>query len=204
MNCFLFDGLNEEEQQQIEKILGTPETFIKGDDLYKTGRLAVLCRGKAAVLRRGGTGEEVTVRTISAGEVFGAASVFGSWEEGFSSVVAEENGSVIYISEEILRKIFTEFPKTALNYIAFLSDRIRFLNRRIDAFTAGSTEHKIYEYLVSAADGDGIVKFDFKMAELARRLKIGRTSLYRGLSALCENGLITRNNNQITVNLRRN
>ena len=98
-----------------------------------------------------------------------------------------------------MRKLLSDYPVIAVNYISFLSDRIRFLNRRIDAFSAGSAVQKLYEYLAEMTDGEKSVTLSFGMAELARRLKMGRSSLYRSLEVLQENGLVTRCNNTFTV-----
>jgi DNA-binding MarR family transcriptional regulator len=46
---------------------------------------------------------------------------------------------------------------------------------------------------------DGKVEITFGMAELARRLNIGRTSLYRGLDALEQNGSISREKNTVYI-----
>lgn len=199
MGVFLFKDLKSDELKEIETSLGNPEVVAKDGELYKSGFLCILIDGKARVCRKGGTGETVTIRNICSGEVFGAASVFGSWEQGFSSVIAGSSCTVIYLSEQRLKELFVKYPQISLNYIAFLSDRIRFLNRRIDAFTAGSTEQKLYEYLVSASDCSGVVKLGFGMSELARRLKMGRTSLYRGLDSLISSDLIERQNGQIKL-----
>ena len=80
----------------------------------------------------------------------------------------------------------------SVNYIKYLSDRIRFLNRKLDAFTAKLTEEKLYEFLLSQADSEGNVNLNFGIAELARRLKVGRTSNYRDIAALETKGLLNR------------
>ena len=186
--------------QTVDRILGAPSVIEKGGELYRNGRIGILISGTAKIKRRGGTGITVTVRSLGEGEIFGAASVFGEWKIGSSSISADTRCSVCYISEDALKQLFSEIPQIALNYIAFLTDRIRFLNRRIDAFSAGSTEHKLYEYLMSQADCNGIVRLDFGMAELSRRLKIGRSSLYRGVDALISAGYIERSKNTFKVN----
>ncbi len=198
MNCFLFSGLSEAEISEIVAKLQPPVSAQKGAELYRTGLIGIIMSGSAKVCRMGDTGNAVTVRSMTAGEVFGVASVFGEWKQGKSSIVAKTECVCLYASEDELKCIFEQFPKVAVNYISFLSDRIRFLNRRVDAFSAGSAVQKLYEYLVSQAT-DGVVTLDFGLAELARRLKMGRSSLYRSLEVLEESGLVTRNKNTYTV-----
>ena len=198
MNCFLFSGLEDSARQDVLTHFKTPVKVHKNGELYRVGFIGILLSGDAKVCRTGDTGNIVTVRGIHEGEVFGAASVFGEWKEGKSSIIAKTDCSVLYASEEELKVIFEKYPAVAVNYISFLSDRIRFLNRHIDAFSAGSAVQKLYEYLVSQAK-DGVVTFDFGLAELARRLKMGRSSLYRSLEILQNSGLVTRNKSTFTV-----
>ncbi len=198
MSCFLFQGLSESELEQAVAQYGEVKTFKKGGDLYRLGFVGILKYGSATVLRSGDTGQTVTVRTIGSGECFGAASVFGEWREGKSLITAKAECEVVYFSEAGLRAVFEKHPSVAVNYISFLSDRIRFLNRRIDAFSAGSAVQKLYEYLVSQAE-DGKVSLDCGLAELARRLKMGRSSLYRSLQNLENSGLLERNKNTFTL-----
>lgn len=199
MNCFLFEGLSEEDYTKVLDTLGQPESIPKSGDLYRDGSVGIIVSGSARIGRTGSTGESVTVRSIGIGEVFGAASVFGEWKSGKSRITAQTACKVLYISEDVLRRLLSEYPVIAVNYISFLSDRIRFLNRRIDAFSAGSAVQKLYEYLAELADGEKSITLKFGMAELARRLKMGRSSLYRSLEVLQENGLVTRCKNTFTV-----
>ncbi len=199
MKCFLFSGLSEAEIRDVFESADCECSFKKGEELYKVGYIGIMLSGSADIIRTGDSGNALTVREAHEDDVFGAASVFGEWKEGKSSIKAKTSCKVVYMSETTLRSIFSKYPSVAAEYIAFLSDRIRFLNRRIDAFTAESAVQKLYEYLVSLSDKDGVVSLDFGMAELARRLKMGRSSLYRSVSVLCESGLVMRIKTGFTV-----
>lgn len=191
MNCFLFNGLSDSEISDIKSLIGEAKLLSKGEEIYRCGEIGIMKSGTATVKRNNKTGNSVNMRTIGACEVFGAASVFGDWREGSSSIIALEDCFVYYINEALFSKLLVKFPAVSLNYISYLSDKIRFLNRRIDAFAAGSTQNKLYEYLVSVSV-DGCATLNFGMAELARRLKIGRSSLYRDIQSLEDSGLIKR------------
>ncbi len=169
------------------------EKFTKGDELYRNGKLGIMLRGNATVKRLNDIGDCITIRAISSGELFGAASVFGNWKDGMSSIVANSSCEVLYISQEKFCEILKVHPQISINYIEFLSDRIRFLNHKLDAFTAKTTEERLYEFLLSQSDSEGNITLNFGMAELARRLKVGRTSIYRDVDALQSKGLIKRN-----------
>lgn len=199
MNCFLFNGLTKNELDSVKEKLDKKVQYNYGDEMYRCGQVGILTAGKARIIRKNDIGISVTMRNISAGDMFGMASVFGEWKEDFSSVTAVSVCEVVYISENKLRSIFSEYPQTAINYIQFLSDRIRFLNRKIDTFSADSSDEKLYEFLLSNADKNNCVVLDYGMAELARRLKIGRSSLYRSIEALESNNLISREKNNFKI-----
>lgn len=195
----MFNRLSEDEVQSVLSQLENPIKLSKGDELYRNGMLAIIKSGSATVKRQNDIGDSITIRTISSGELFGAASVFGSWKDGMSSVIANAVCEVLYISEEKFCEIIKQYPQISINYIEYLSGRIRFLNRKLDAFTAKSTEERLYEYLLSQSDGDGNVNLNFGMAELARRLQVGRTSIYRDLYTLQSKGLVNRNSHNFKI-----
>lgn len=199
MNCILFEGLEADELEALRGQLDAPVRIDHGSEMYRCACIGIIVSGIAKIVRKNELGLSVTMRTIGAGEVFGMASVFGEWSEDFSSITAVMPCEVIYITEEKLKGIFAQFPKIAFNYIVFLSDRIRFLNRKIDTFSAGNTEEKLYEFLVSQADENNRVSLGFGMAELARRLRIGRSSLYRSIENLEKNKLIKREKNTFEI-----
>ena len=198
MDCFLFKGLSDSQKNVAEGYIEEIFTAEKGDELYKNGHIGFLLEGAAAI-KRCGNETEITMRTLKGGDIFGSASIFGNWQEDLSKTVCATRCKVGYISEEKFKALLTEIPEISLNYIGYLTDRIRFLNRKIDAFTAGSSESKIFEFLQNMPQTDGVITLEFGMAELARRLKIGRTSLYRGLEALETQGLIERNGHSFTI-----
>ncbi len=198
MECFLWEGMDDPQRTELMEQLSPIHTAVKGEQLYQQGRLGILLEGRATIRRLTRSGGNVTVRSIGEGEIFGAASMFGSWTGG-SSIQATTGCKVCYITEEQLRHWMSHHPQIAFNYISYLTDRIRFLNRRIDAFSAGSSQQKLYEFLLSQTDQQGRVRLDFGMAELARRLKMGRSSVYRGLEQLQQAGLIGRDKNDFRI-----
>jgi CRP-like cAMP-binding protein len=200
MNCFLFKGLNDDELLGATQYFEEPLKVQKNLELYKTGYVGILEQGQAVITRHSTAGVNTTVRTINSGEIFGSASVFGDWQQGFSSIISKTTCTVRYITEDNLTKLFTAVPQVALNYIGFLSDRIRYLNRRLDTFSASGTEQKLYEFLSSQPQEDGLATLPYSMTELSRRLKIGRSSLYRSLESLEANGFITRQKNKFIIN----
>ena len=90
-----------------------------------------------------------------------------------------------------------------MNYVRFLSDRIRFLNSKIATFTADSAKSKLMRYLVSQAElqnnPEGNVVLPVSCQKLAESLNIGRASLYRAFEQLENDGLIRRSGKAVAL-----
>ena len=191
---FLFEGVADDQILQMCAMLGEPKVFEKGDVIYggeRCGAIGVLLSGGGECVAQSGG---VLMKVFEAGEVFGAASVFGG---GAASRITASTRSVVqFIDRETLLSWFTRFPQTSVNYIRFLSARVRFLNRKIALLTMDSAQARLMEYLTNQADEAGVVRIQ-NMTQLAKTIGVGRTSLYRSIDALCETGWITRENHQI-------
>ena len=195
----IFSGITAEVQANILSAANKVHAD-KGIDVYKKGCIGILSRGSAKVIRTSSGGNSVTVRTMTDGDIFGAASVFGEWNENFSSIVAVCECDVLYFCECDFKKMIMKYPDFAINYIVFLTDRIRFLNRRLDTFSASTTQNKLYEFLMTQTGENGIVQLKISMSELAKRLNVGRTSLYRDIAALEKANLIQRQGKKFLLN----
>lgn len=196
----MFDGLNNDEINSLFTLLEKPITLSKYDELYQNNMIGIILSGSATVKRNNDIGDSITIRNMYSGELFGAVSILGEWKNGMSSIIANESCNILYINEQTFTKILKQYPQISINYIKFLTEKIRFLNRKLDAFTAKSTEERLYEFLLSQADNKNNVILPFGMAELARRLNVGRTSIYRDIESLQSKGLILRNGHNFKIN----
>lgn len=197
-NIKVFDGFN---NSTIDTILSLAEEIIfeKNKNIYRSGCIGYLASGSAKVIRTGSGGNSITVRNVNSGDIFGCASIFGDWNNDFSKIISQNKCQVKYFSEDVFISVLKNYSQFSINYISFLTDRIRFLNRRLDTFSAGSTQNKLYEFLLSNADNNNEVNLNISLSELAKRLGIGRTSLYRDITSLEEAGLIIRNSKKFII-----
>lgn len=181
--------------------LDLPEAvqYGKGDIIYDHTRfhrsLGVVIGGRAEAV---GQGKTVLV-TFGEGAVFGAAAIFGNGDDYVSCVRAVSSCTVQFLPEEMLRELFLKEPQTAINYIGFLSSRVRFLNGKISIFTQDNGESRLYNYLINNCDADGMLPKGVSMTRLAGTLSMGRTSLYRALDALEQKKLIVRTDGKVQV-----
>ena len=118
-----------------------------------------------------------------------------------SRITALTSCRVQYIPQQILMDWIEKYPTISLNYIRFLSEKVRFLNRKIALLTMDSVQARVMEYLLSQADTSDTVEIR-NMSQLAKTLGVGRTSLYRSLDELTENGWITRKEHLIQIRER--
>ncbi len=178
--------------------------FTKGESIYDPVHyqrcLGIILHGSVEVYNTDGQ-HRVLLNVLTAGQTFGVATIF--YDAGFyvSHIVAKTRCEVLFIPQEALRSLFSQSIQAVENYIAFLSGRIYFLNRKIDSFTKESAEQRLAMYLADQAQSseDGLVILPFGMNKLAELLSVGRASLYRAEQALCEKGLIERKGRSILV-----
>ena len=194
----LFSVLGEEELLSLIRDGRTADIrYPAGESIYTDKSykkaLGAVITGSLSVYRPG-NGSRVLLNRIPAGGVFGAASLFGAEGMYVTEITAEKDSVIFFVPSEVLSRLITENGGFALSYIGFLTDRIRFLNRRISELSAGGAERKFAKYLLER-DSDKPVS----MTELASFLGIGRASLYRIIDGFTENGIIEKNGRTIAV-----
>ena len=193
MSFFLLAHLSDAEAEELLATAPQPMDFAKGaavlppDDVPALG---VVLAGELLVRPRDGMG---LVKRLEVGEAFGAAALFAAASNYVTDVVAASASVVRFLPEGLLMEWMQADFGIAENYMRFLSGRVRFLNRRIAALTAGTAEAQLLRFLQGhTPDENGGHRFAGGMSELAARLDMGRTSLYRALGALEQAGLIIR------------
>lgn len=179
--------------------LPPPVDFRRGEDIYAPDdyhkALGVVLRGRAEAVSV--KSEKTVLTTFGTGGAFGAAALFGD-REYVSCVRAVTDCRVQFLPESLLREWFVTYPEMALRYIAFLTDRVRFLNGKIAVYTCDGASAKLYSWLSSNCDADGEMP-KVPMTKLAATLHMGRTSLYRAMDELAEKHLIVRKDGKVRV-----
>lgn len=189
LQCPLFAGLEPDLCARLFKEASL-RTFAKDEQIYKKQNLCFLLQGSARVLSADGC---MVMRRMQAGDFFGAATLFCT-DSSIGNILACTPGIAADLSEAQLRRLLQETPQFAENYIAFLSGRIRFLNEKIYSLTGKTAEDRLLRALQSYAGPDGRITLPFSMGELANRLHISRSSLYRAIDQLIAANQIERKN----------
>ena len=195
---FLFDGAAEAAAmtEGTETVVyGRGETICDAVECRRA--LGVVLRGRAEASSAAREGAVLSV--FGPGDVFGAAAMFGMERPYVSRIRAVSECAVRFLPEELLERMFLAWPRTAVNYIAFLSSRVRLLNGKIAVLSQNDTEGRLYRYLAENCGEDGRLTRCLTMTSLAAALNMGRTSLYRALDSLEEKGLIVRKDGTMEV-----
>lgn len=156
--------------------------------------LGILLSGTAQV-EKGTSGHRIVMSRLVQGDVFGAVSLYASSEKYVTAIRALTPVTARIIPKRVMDRMIRTCPDLAVQYLTYLSERIYFLNRRIDSFTGGSAVQRLAGYfLMSDAEVSGVAA-----SHLAALLDIGRASLYRAFEELEGAGAIRRDGKLITV-----
>ena len=198
---FLLNGLEKTEKVEIISNFSQPGLFKKGDIVYSNQQFsnAIGYILKGVAVAKADNQNETHLKTFEKGMSFGAAAVFGNSEHYISTITAKTDLEVLFVAENELLALFEKYPQTAVNYITFLSEKIRVLNKKLNVVSSSGTENTVFKYLTSLADKNGEILNFKNMSLVSKTLGISRASLYRALSDLEKSGYIIKENNYIKV-----
>ena len=176
-------------------------SFSAGDEIIspdvKDIPVGFLLEGSATVSSADG-GTRVLIRTVGAGAVFGVATLYSADQPFPTKIVAKTHCKVLFIERSAMRSLIERDGGANKAFLTFLGNRIVYLNKKINAFTAGSAERRLSLFLADN-ETDGVYSADISMTALADMLDIGRASLYRAFDKLTEDGLIEKKDKVIIL-----
>lgn len=194
----IFQSVGENRLEQLVESAGT-QVFRRGESILSPERggrtMGMILTGSAAVIKG-----RAVINTLVPGDIFGAVTLFSDEPSPATTVTARVECSAIFFEKEAIAELIENEPGAAVGFAAYLSARIRFLTRRIEALTAGDSASKLLSYLLEREQG-GEVEIQ-SCAELARRLDVGRASLYRALDSLEASGDIRREGKKIFITVK--
>lgn len=182
--------------------------FSAGDKIFPAKQtehaLCVLWNGQARVFANSPDPlRAALLRTMETGAVFGVHCIFNSDIPPQSEIIANKECTVVTIPADVWEQILTTTPAIMARYLRFLTQRIEFLNRKIQYLTAGCTERRLALYLMSQIPEDNVaVHLNISAVSLADLLDVGRASLYRAMDRLTEDGFLTRCGHEYTLHNR--
>lgn len=173
--------------------------FSDGENLLSPetegNKICILLAGKATATTPDPT-HQTLLRFLSPDEPFGIANLFGG--QPYISVVRAHGACrAFFISERAIARLLEADRSFLYHYIGFLSDRIRFLNRKIGYLTAGSAERRLALYLLSFDSCR--IHLTESISSLSDLLNLGRASLYRAFDRLTEDGFLIKSGRELTL-----
>ena len=193
----LFSTVKDEDLLEIVSKHCVEKSFRKGSIIFsKSGKekcIGFIVKGTAQVKK-----EQIVLNMLKESDVFGAVTIYGKTESFVNDIVALTDCKVAFISKDGIDFVLSKSPVFAKRYIAYLSQRIYFLNKKIETYTSPTANEKLYAYLSSIAV-DGVAEIRIKMTELANQLNLSRASLYRAFAELEADGKAKKEGNIIKL-----
>ncbi len=203
--CALFQGVGEQiVSRALEDVRCRLVALSRGDVVFEVYDyrhcLGVVLAGSIAVTKP--TGSRYVMAALGRGSLFGSANLYDDDTDVVTVLTASSDCRIVFFPKELLEALMREAQAVALNYIRFLTGRVRFLNDKIQGLVSASAEAALKQYLLQNAAVSGekcIVRPSGSISSLAEALNIGRASLYRAFQALQRTGAIRKNGKEIEI-----
>ncbi len=159
-------------------------------------KVAFILSGSAKVYT-GDNDESALMRTLNVGDTFGIANLYAEDELFPSNIITSEDTKILFINGDSFKEYVENNNFATKNYLAFLSEKVVYLNKKLTTLTAGSAEKKLACYILEHNKG-GILATQ-SLCELADILHMGRASLYRAIDCFVENKIIEKKGKRILI-----
>ncbi|WP_432407507.1 Crp/Fnr family transcriptional regulator [Wukongibacter sp. M2B1] len=205
--CLLFKHCNKDEfQELLSGIEFYIHTYNKGEFVISeeehNAKIGIILLGAVEVQKVFPTGKMVTLNRLKTSEVFGLSTLFSYDSYYPTSIVSLTRSKVLFLSQKSVIELFNKEPEFLQQFLRFTSDRILFLNRKIEIFSFSTIREKITYFLFSEMKlqkSDQSIILPFAKRVWAEYLNIARTSLYRVLKEMKEEGIIDLKGRSITI-----
>ncbi len=166
---------------------------IDGDKFESVG---ILLTGEAAIIKENVEGNRVVIAILMPGDMFGEMVVFSSNSIWPSTVVAQQDCKVLFLSR---KKIIGECEKMCpwhrtliQNMLKIVSERALMLNKKVEYLTIKSMRGKISMFLLDQYKKTGKATFVLPMNrnDMADFLNVSRPSMSREMSRMKDEGII--------------
>jgi CRP-like cAMP-binding protein len=138
-------------QSNVQRVKRGAYIFLEGS---AAEAVHILLSGHVKIVRQSDDGQEVILRVIPAGEIFGGA---GGWGEGVypATAVALADSTVLRVTVTAFQNLVTTQPDFAVAMIQELARRLREAENRIRELQAERVERRIARTLLRLASKSG-------------------------------------------------
>ena len=198
-NTRIFKDADEKLLTSVLNTYGKSVSYSKNDIVFSRETyspvICIIIKGEARVSKG-----ETVISHLKDGEIFGAAFLYNQSYEFENTVTALTPLKVVIIEKSGVDQLIKCDSSISFNYISYLSERIGFLNDKIEGYTKPNAEEKLMLYIKKNADiNNGKCEISVSMTELSHVLQISRASLYRVIETLENQEKICRNGKKIYI-----
>lgn len=183
--------------------------LARGAFLFREGEPAesvnLLAEGRIKVIRETSDGQEVILRLIQPGEIFGGEGGWGGPAYPASAVAGEE-AVVLQVSASEFRELLSAYPDFALSLIRELAGRLRDAEARILDLQTKRVERRIARALLRLANTTGVrsargieLGVPLSRQDLAELAGTTLSTASRTLSEWDQRGLIDAGRQRVTL-----
>lgn len=201
--CPVFKNINEEDLCYIAENFAEFSVCEKHDIIFSennyTRSLVIIIKGSASVTKQSGN-SKILMNILKKGDIFGMATLFFEEENYLTQITALEKVTMAVFPKENVQKIFSLYPAISENYIAILSEKIHFLNKKISTYTKAETIQKVASFILQCADSEKKqAVLPYSITNIADALNVGRASVYRAFDTLENDSVIKREGKKILI-----
>jgi len=204
----LFGELNETElkalaERSVERRLSRNEVlFVAGDE---AAGLFVIVEGALRAFREGVDGREQVIHVERTGATIAELPVFDD-KPYPSTVAAEEDSTVLFLSKGEVKSLCLAHPEIALAALKLLAGRLRKCAELVEALSLREVDQRLARWLLAEArargnriDGGLELTLVLTNQQIAARIGSVREVVSRALARLQQNGLISVEGRRVVI-----
>ena len=192
----LFGACTNEELQELLQSPHRREEYQAGDLVVSAGdpcrSLMLLTEGVVETRMGGANGREVVIEQLKSPTILAPAFLFAEDNTIPVEVTMHTDGTVWYINREAFFQFMTRHPHVLRAFLQTLSARSRFLSGKVKGFAVKGLRDRVLDHIRQ----HGAITSVAKTAEV---LGVARPSLSRVISELLDEGLLSRDGNDIVL-----
>ena len=192
----LFRACTDEELQELVQSPYRREEYKTGDLVVSAGdpcrSLMLLTEGVVETRMGGDNGREVVIEQLKSPTILAPAFLFAEDNTIPVEVTMHTDGTVWYINREAFFQFMTRHPHVLRAFLQTLSARSRFLSSKVKGFAVKGLRDRVLDHIRQ----HGAITSVAKTAEV---LGVARPSLSRVISELLDEGLLSRDGNDIVL-----
>jgi len=166
------------EDKDLELLMFTKQDSI-WDERQPKDYVVLICKGMVEVYSTNCEGREILINTLGPGQCFGIADLYS--EIPICTFLKNKRDcTLLFIKKEKIKSSINENKQAEIEYKILCNNKIRFLIGRIMLLSSYSARTKILDFLSSQS----LDQIKMSKAKLARLLAISKATLFRELSAL--------------------